>query len=72
MIFQHKAKHSPTFSSVGKSSSVSNPATHNIFWIGLHDEVNEGLFEWESGQQLTSEIYHHFGYGEPDNHQNED
>ena len=46
--------------------------TQKKFWIGLCDKVNEGTFVWESGQQLTDEIYHHFGYSEPDNYQDED
>ena len=46
--------------------------TQKKFWIGLRDEVNEGKYVWESGRFLTSEIYNHFGYGEPDDYQDED
>src|SRR5262245_32490819 len=41
--------------------NVLNPPP---YWIGLSDEVTEGVFAWDSGEQFT---YSNFCTGEPNN-----
>ena len=44
-------------------TSVSDKGT---FWIGLHDQREEGSFEWVDGSALGT--YSSWGVGEPNNH----
>ena len=37
-------------------------------WIGLSDQITEGSFLWESGDELNSELAGHWRSNSPDNH----
>ncbi|KAI8481659.1 hypothetical protein Bbelb_405770 [Branchiostoma belcheri] len=53
-------------------SLYGSVSTSQVFWFGLHDQREEGKFEWIEGTPLINGTYSSWSPGQPDNWYNED